>query len=104
MRRRTLRGIGWALGALAAAGPCLADELAEPVRIEAEGKPIDTESGHAAPFVGDFDGDGLADLLVGQMGDGLLRVYLNRGSKAAPALGTGAKFQEGRPEGTVPTG
>src|SRR5688572_2388674 len=32
----------------------LAEELAPPVRIEAAGRPIDTEVGHAAPFVGDF--------------------------------------------------
>ena len=44
----------------------------EPVRLEAAGKPIDTEIGHAAPFVCDFDGDGLKDLLVGQFGDGIL--------------------------------
>lgn len=50
----------------------LSDELAAPVRIEAAGKPIDTDTGHAAPFVGDFDGDGVRDLLVGQFGDGIL--------------------------------
>jgi hypothetical protein len=41
-------------------------ELAPPVRIEAARKPIDTDVGHAAPFVGDFDGDGVNDLVVGQ--------------------------------------
>ena len=45
-------------------------ELAAPVRIEVAGKPIDTAVGHAAPFVGDFDGDTISDLLVGQFGDG----------------------------------
>jgi hypothetical protein len=47
-------------------------ELAAPVRIEAAGRPIDTAVGHAAPFVGDFDGDTVGDLLVGQFGDGIL--------------------------------
>ena len=37
-------------------------ELAAPGRLEAGGKPIDTDVGHAAPFVGDFDGDGVHDL------------------------------------------
>ena len=46
-----------------------AGEFAPPVRVEAAGKPIDTEVGHAAPFVGDFDGDGVDDLLVGQFGE-----------------------------------
>jgi hypothetical protein len=41
------------------------DELAPPVRLEAAGQVIDTEIGHAAPFVTDFDGDGVQDLLVG---------------------------------------
>ena len=39
--------------------------FAEPVRIEANGKPIDVTTGHAAPLVYDFDGDGeikIADL------------------------------------------
>ncbi|HET6164471.1 MAG TPA: hypothetical protein VFG37_12440, partial [Planctomycetota bacterium] len=53
---------------------CLAQQapktspLLPPVRIEAGGAPIDTEIGHAAPFVGDFDEDGVNDLLVGQFG------------------------------------
>ena len=47
--------LGVAGGAEDAARPT--GELAAPVRIEAAGKPIDTAVGHAAPFVGDFDGD-----------------------------------------------
>src|SRR5262245_58207393 len=43
-----------------------AAKFATPVKIEAKGGPIDVEIGHAAPFYGDFDGDGLNDLLVGQ--------------------------------------
>ena len=61
-----------------------AGELLAPVRLEAAGKPIDTDVGHAAPFVGDFDGDGVHDLLVGQFGDGILWVYRNEGTDAAP--------------------
>ena len=79
-------------------------ELAPPVRIEAVGKPIDTSVGHAAPFVGDFDGDGVNDLLVGQFGDGILWIYRNAGSNAAPKLAAGVKFKDGKKEGQVPTG
>ena len=79
-------------------------ELAPPVRLEAAGKPIDTEIGHAAPFVGDFDGDGVRDLLVGQFGEGVLWVYRNEGTNARPKLAAGAKFKDGKKEGTVPTG
>jgi hypothetical protein len=78
--------------------------LAPPVRIEAAGKPIDTEIGHAAPFVGDFDGDGKRDLLVGQFGQGILWIYRNEGTDARPKLAAGRKFKDGQEEGRVPTG
>lgn len=87
----------------AAAAPAAADLLA-PVRIAAQGRFIDTEIGHAAPCVADFDDDGVDDLLVGQFGGGVLWIYRNVGTNAAPQLAEGVKFQDGRPEGTVPTG
>ena len=80
-------------------------ELSEPVRLEAAGKPIDTtEIGHAAPFVCDFDGDGLKDLLVGQFKDGLLWIYRNEGTNSKPKLAAGVKFKEGKEDGRVPSG
>lgn len=82
----------------------LSGELAPPVRIEAAGKPIDTEVGHAGPFVGDFDGDGVNDLLVGQFGQGILRIYRNEGSNAAPRLSAGTIFKGDDKDGRVPTG
>ena len=78
--------------------------LLPPVRIEAGGAPIDTEIGHAAPFVGDFDEDGVSDLLVGQFGGGVLWVCRNEGTNAAPKLAKPMKWKDGKPEGTVPTG
>ena len=95
---------------LALLGPSLpaaegsAGELAPPVRIEAAGRPIDTDVGHAAPFVGDFDGDGVNDLLVGQFGGGILWIYRNEGTNERPKLAAGVKFKEGRDDGRVPTG
>jgi hypothetical protein len=79
-------------------------ELLPPVRLEAAGKPIDTAIGHAAPFVGDFYGDGKKDLLVGQFGDGILWIYRNEGTNKAPKLAAGVKFKDGAKDGTVPTG
>jgi hypothetical protein len=80
-------------------------ELAVPVRVEAAGKPIDAmEIGHAAPFVCDFDGDGLKDLLVGQFKDGLLWIYRNEGTNSEPKLAAGVKFKEGKEDGRVPSG
>jgi len=90
------------LGAAAAQEP--ADELAPPVRLEAAGKPIDAELGHAAPFVGDFDGDGVNDLLVGQFGGGILWIFRNEGTNAQPRLAAGVKFKGGAKDGQVPTG
>lgn len=92
------------LSTLLSLGAPAGDELAPPVRIEAAGKPIDTEIGHAAPFVGDFDGDGVRDLLVGQFGSGILWIYRNKGTNDRPKLAAGMKFQDGREEGRVPTG
>lgn len=87
-----------------AAAKDLAPELSSPVRIEAAGKPIDTEVGHAAPFVGDFDGDGTRDLLVGQFGGGLLWVFKNIGTDDRPQLAAGQKFMNGAQTGVVPAG
>jgi hypothetical protein len=80
------------------------EELGAPFQAEAGGKPIDVEVGHAAPLMTDFDGDGVQDLLVGQFGDGKLRVYRNSGSNTAPKLAAFTWFQAGRSDGKVPSG
>lgn len=94
--------------ALLAVAPLLAEdpskELAAPVRLEAGGKPIDTAIGHSAPFVVDLDGDGVRDLLVGQFGDGLLWLFHNEGTNAAPRLAAGTRVQAGGKDASVPTG
>lgn len=82
----------------------LGNALLPPVRIEAGGKPIDTEVGHAAPWVADIDGDGVQDLLVGQFGGGVLWVFHNEGTNAQPKLAAGVKFQAGGKDGVVPCG
>lgn len=82
----------------------LSPELKPPIRLEAGGKPIDTDIGHAAPFVCDFDGDGIKDLLVGQFGDGILWIYHNEGTNSQPKLAPGVKFKQGKEDGRVPSG
>ena len=82
----------------------LAPDLEQPVRLEAAGKPIDTDIGHAAPFVCDFDGDKVKDLLVGQFGKGILWIYHNEGTNSQPKLAAGAKFKQGTEDGRVPSG
>jgi len=82
-----------------------APDLSPPVRLEAAGQVIESgRVGHAAPFVGDFDGDGKPDLLVGQFDGGLLRVYRNEGTAAAPKLAAGQDFKAGAELGVVPAG
>ncbi len=84
--------------------PAPGDDLAPPIRLEAGGKPIDTEIGHAAPFVCDWDSDGVKDLLVGQFGGGVLWIFRNEGTNAAPELAAGVKFKQGAKDGIVPSG
>ena len=62
--------------------------------------------GDAGPFVADWDGDGLPDLLVGA-NDGSVTWYRNTGTRKAPVLATGVELVARAPEGdgfpTVPT-
>lgn len=101
-------------------------ELQPPVRILAGDQPIDVTTGHAAPYVLDFDGDGKKDLLVGEFGDGefpvaelpaaladgwkqpgrfvngRLRIYRNVGTIAAPRFAGFEYLQAGGGTATVP--
>lgn len=89
-------------GLLALAAGFQAGELAPPVRVQVGDKPIDVEVGHAAPLFADFDGDGLADLLVGQFGDGKLRIHRNVGDARAPKFADFQWFVADGKEGTIP--
>lgn len=81
-----------------------AQDFEKPVRLEAGGKPIDTDIGHAAPYVYDFDRDGKRDLLVGQFGEGKLRIYRNVGTNAAPRFADVEWFRAGGEIATTPAG
>src|SRR5262245_4524883 len=82
----------------------LSSELKPGIRLEADGKPIDTAVGHAAPHLADIDGDGKLDLLVGQFGDGILWIYKSIGTNSSPRYAAGVKFKAGKEDGRVPTG
>lgn len=94
---------GWAFISLSSTS-LAGDEFGPPFRVLANGKPIDVEIGHAAPLVADFNGDGIDDLLVGQFGDGKLRIYRNQGDNLNRKFGGFAWFQAGGADGKVPAG
>ena len=96
--------LGCAAASFATALLAAPSELAPPFRVLADGKPIDTETGHAVPFVVDFDGDGVRDLLVGQFSGGKLRIYRNTGSNKEPKFGSFAWFKANGTDATVPYG
>ena len=88
------------------------------VRLMSGDKPIDVTTGHASPYIYDFNGDGKRDLLVGEFGSGTyrgettsksslanarLRVYLNVGSNAAPRYDGFKYLQAGGENASVPS-
>jgi hypothetical protein len=101
----TVLGLLASLLVLSVPGCGDSNELLPPVPLLAGGKPLDVaRDGHSAPFVGDFDGDGKRDLLVGQYHEGRLRIYRNRGDNARPRFEDFTWFEaDGRP-GRVPEG
>jgi hypothetical protein len=93
------------LFACGVARPADDSELEAPVPILAGGKPLDVErDGHAAPFFGDFDGNGVMDLLVGQYHEGRLRIYRNTGTNARPKFENYTWFQADGAIARVPEG
>ena len=91
----------FAVASLAAA---TSDAFEPPFRVRDANGFIDVEWGHAAPLVTDIDGDGVPDLLVGQFGDGKLRVYKNVGTAKAPRFDGFTWFKAGEQEGKIPSG
>ena len=105
------RPILLAAAVLLFAGLVLADEteaprplFKAPVKLECAGEPIDVTTGHAAPHVTDWNGDGKPDLLVGQFGGGKLRLYPNTGTAPEPAYSSFEYVRAGGAEATVPSG
>jgi hypothetical protein len=94
------------VGALAAISRAGADEseiFHKPVRLQAEGRDIDTGEnwGHSGPCAADVDGDGLRDLVVGDF-RGKFRFYKNVGSDKQPKYAAFTLLQAGDEDAKVP--
>ena len=85
---------------VAAAG---ADALGERRPVEVEGKPLILDEYGAFPALGDLDGDGRPDLLLGGP-HGFLKVYRNVGSPGHPRLAAPVPFRDFCDDERIPTG
>ena len=107
MRLRTMTSLGAVFLAALALAQTPQSETGLETRVKVlDGKHVlDVQrSGHAAPFFGDFDGDGLPDLLVGQFAEGKLRIYRNVGTRKEPRFDGYEWFKAGGDFGRVPVG
>jgi len=95
--RKSLSGLAIVIAMMLPGGSASAADVFEPpLRLQADGKVIDTGEawGHSSPCVIDLNGDGLNDLLVGDFG-GKFHIYKNVGKANAPAYQADGLLQAG---------
>lgn len=80
-------------------------ELSSPLRLQADGEPIDigklSAYAHAGPWLADLDGDGDRDLLIGSF-PGHFWLFDNEGSEAEPVYTAKGKLQAGGEDAKTP--
>lgn len=81
-----------------------ADVFEKPIRLQGDDGAIDVDVGHAAPFLGDIDKDGKPDLLVGQFGQGRMRIYKNVAKEGEPRFAGFSWLMAEKEIASVPTG
>lgn len=101
---RTFAILGAALSGLLPGAPGqAASDLEAPVRLKAGEAFVDTgpHGGHSGPLLCDYDGDGRADLLVGNQ-KGHIQVYRNTGTESEPAFEDAGLLQAGGEDAHIP--
>ena len=81
-----------------------AHDVGEPVALLSDGRPIELPYRSLFPFVGDLDGDGRDELLLGTPDSGRLKVFPILGSHGRRVLGAPSWFDEKVPDGRIPKG
>jgi FG-GAP repeat len=79
-------------------------DVGEPVALLSDGRPIELPYRSLFPFVGDLDGDGRDELLLGTPDSGRLKVFPILGSHGRRVLGAPSWFDEKVPDGRIPKG
>ncbi len=98
-------GLGVVLVAATDKGPSSRQHgVGEPVEVWSTGRPIDLPYSSLFPFVGDLDGDGRNELLLGTPDAGRLKVFSSVGNNARLVLGGPYWFDEKVPDGRIPKG
>ena len=79
-------------------------DVGEPVALLSDGRPIELPYRFMFRFVGDLDGDGRDELLLGTPDSGRLKVFPILGSHGRRVLGAPSWFDEKVPDGRIPKG